>query len=256
MAIPVINLTTSVLGYGQWEQWSYQPWATGLTGSNTWSSSTLPAGMTLDPTSGLISGAATVAGVYNVGITVSNSNGVSVPVMLTIGIEAKAYSSHSGVDLFVNAATGEVTTSLIKNEVKTDALAPVFAAKEGENRLAYIHFHKDGTILDLGTLTKLEFAMKEFDPDATVVVSQDVPGEVTFLKTGSGTETVYILHINFDGDALANSLTNYEADEGTTYDGIAEIAWDEPNATSGVGPATLHRKSRTFTTTVERNIAP
>src|SRR5207302_11350065 len=96
MAAPVINTTTSVLGYKQYEEWEYQPWASNT--PTSWSSSTLPPGLAINGSTGLISGAATLAGVFIVGIIATNADGDSAPVNLTIGIEPVEGSNNQGID--------------------------------------------------------------------------------------------------------------------------------------------------------------
>jgi hypothetical protein len=56
MSAPVINTTTSILGYAQWEQWEYQPYATNA--PTSWACPNLPAGLSIDtPTQYAITGA-------------------------------------------------------------------------------------------------------------------------------------------------------------------------------------------------------
>ena len=62
MAIPSISPIQSVLGYLQHEHFEFQPFATNS--PTWWTVSALPAGISLDPETGLISGAATWPGVY------------------------------------------------------------------------------------------------------------------------------------------------------------------------------------------------
>jgi len=252
MDIPVINLTTSVLGYAQWQNWSYQPWATGLTGTDTWTSSALPPGMTLNAATGTLSGACATAGVYNVGLQVSNANGSSAPIMLTIGIDPRAFSAHSGVDLFIDTATGAVTaTPPGTTAVTTTVPSWLFSLKEGDDLLLFVHFVRDGTILDLGALTELTFGMKQFEPERTLVLSTD------FGRTGAGDETIYIAYIHFESADFKAALSDYESDTGTSFIPLAEIAWKEPNATDPkIGPDVLQRRSATFNVFASRAIVP
>ena len=62
MAVPVINTTQSVLGYLQHQRFEFQPFATNS--PTWWLVSALPAGISLDPETGLISGTANWPGVY------------------------------------------------------------------------------------------------------------------------------------------------------------------------------------------------
>ena len=62
MSVPVINPTQSVLGYLQHQRFEFQPFATNS--PTWWLASALPEGVSLDPETGLISGAANWPGVY------------------------------------------------------------------------------------------------------------------------------------------------------------------------------------------------
>lgn len=59
---PVVNPLQSVLGYLQHQKFEFQPYATN--NPTWWTCSALPQGISMDPTTGLISGAATWPGVY------------------------------------------------------------------------------------------------------------------------------------------------------------------------------------------------
>jgi len=320
MSVAVINLTTSVLEYQQWQSWIFQPWATNLasvtkvvsaitivtsksraactshglsagqpfmfaslvnpvnvtalqvyyavtivdantftfaatpggaeiatgtadsgtmTAGDTWTSSALPPGLTLNPVTGAIGGAGITAGVYVVGLQVTNTNGTSAAVYITIGIAPAAYSNHSGVDMTVDVGTGKVT------------LPDGLVIKEDDDLLFYITFVRNGNVIDLGTLTAMNLSLKEFAPDVTLLVGN------TFNKTGSGSSTVYILYAKIESDALKASMTNYEADSGTMFDSLAELQWIEPNATSGpTGPSTLRRSSGIFNMPIVGNFLP
>ena len=65
MAIPVISTTTSVLGYRKGQYFEYQMQATNA--PTSWTANGLPSGMSIS-NAGLVSGAATAAGVYLVKI--------------------------------------------------------------------------------------------------------------------------------------------------------------------------------------------
>ena len=234
MAAPVINLTTSVLGYQQWQTWAYQPAATNS--PTIWTSSPLPPGMTLTPGTGLLTGAVSVPGVYLVNLTAANAAGeVSAPVTLTIGIDPAIGSNRSGLDVSIDTGTGAVT------------VAGAAVLKADDDLMMFITFMKGQQVLDLGTLAALQVAIKEFEPDAVLVVGN------TFQKNGTGSGAVYQLYLKVDSTALTASLSDYEADSGTEFEAELEIEWQEPNA-SGIGPSTLRRSSALFTMQIQRNL--
>ena len=67
-----------------------KPATTGGSGPKTWRlESPLPSGLTLDPPSGAITGTPTVAGSFPIKLTVSDSDGSTAPVGLTIVISPR-----------------------------------------------------------------------------------------------------------------------------------------------------------------------
>jgi hypothetical protein len=234
MAAPIINLTTSVLGYQQWQTWAYQPVATNM--PVLWTSTPLPPGLSLNAGTGLLTGAVSVPGVYLVNLVAANVGGeVSAPVTITIGVDPAFASNKSGVDVSIETGTGVVSVT------------PDIVFKADDDLMLYVTFKKGATVLDLGPLATLQLGFKEFEPDPILVVGS------AFVKSGSGSGTVYQLYVKIDSTALTAALSNYEADSGTQFDAICEIEWQEPNA-SGVGPVTLRRSTVPFLMPVARNI--
>lgn len=229
MPIPVINTTTSVLGYRQWEQWTYQPYATNS--PTSWACPNLPSGLTLNTATGAISGSAEAAGIFVVGLTATNGDGTSAPLQLTIGIEAaKAALASSGYELTVNVVTREVS---MEKDSK-------LFARADEDMLLWLRFVKDDedSVLDLD-LDKLSIALKDSDLDARLIVGDE------WQKFGSGTGTYYGLYARFAGARLVDALQNYAADEGTAFDGKADIQWTE-NADHAFTPETITFSTRDF----------
>lgn len=272
MSAPVINTTTSVLGYKQWEAWEYQPYATNV--PTSWDCPNLPAGLTLDTATGLISGAAEAPGVFVCGLTATNSDGTSAPLVLTIGIEAaNAALTSSGYEVKIDVAkrtvefiaasagssqtvektvTSADTTTRTTGTQTVDANAPHLFAKEGDDLLLWISFQKNGQNLDLD-VQSLAIAIKEYEPDSRLGLGN------AFKKFGSGTGAYYGLYAAITGTDLANALSNYEADAGTAFDGLAEIEWQEANADHDAevpfGPENFRFTTRDFRITIARDMA-
>lgn len=249
MAIPIINTTTSILAYKQWENWAYQPYATNS--PTSWNCGPLPPGMALNASTGKISGRGEVPGVYLAELTASNASGASAPIMLTIGIEPASVTPDSKHEIAIDLGTGQVT--LLNYSVQSPASqptdAPLISAKEDDDLLLRILFLKGGNVIDLD-LTSLKFAIKELEPESILVLSTP-----TFQKQGSGSNAGFLLHVKFDGDLLVSSLSNYEEDGGTFFNALAEIAWGQTN-TETIGPVELRRSSATFRIRIERELIP
>jgi hypothetical protein len=248
MAKPVISPATSVLGYKQWQEWTFQPFASGT--PTSWSCSTLPPGFEINTTTGAISGTGTAAGVYDVALYATNGDGTSDPLLLTIGIELSAYAPNSACNVVWDVQSGEVTLlGASTATAATGQAAPLFQAKSGDDIIFFVRLINQGVYLDL-PLTGLRFAIKELEPENRLILSTD-----GFLKRGAGEQTYYILHARFDEDALAAALSNYENDKGTIFNALGEFERTETNLVHAeYGPATVQRSSRTFLVDVERDI--
>lgn len=134
----------------------------------TWQVVGLPEGMTVDPDTGLISGAATVAGVFVCTAIATNIDGDSDPVSFAIGIEpvqASALTS-AAIDLWFDVGSRAVTNSKPgENSGSNTADGPVMMAKLGDVVPVNVHLLKWGTPIDPSPST-VKFAMKEFEPDS------------------------------------------------------------------------------------------
>ena len=339
MSVPVINNTTSILGYNQFQAWQYQPTATNNPFS--WSCPNLPSGMSIDtPTiygltgvsstdvltatgssysngdqvfipnltggaglsantiyfirdvsgatfklaatlggaainfttdltagniskvcTGLISGAATVSGVFLCNLTATNADGTSAALVLTIGIAAAAASSalltNSGYQVTIDVATKSVTIGS-SPPASTPALtaatdpstspalrpAPSLFARQNDSLLIWITFVKNGVACNL-TITALEIALKELESGNRILLGN------VFNQVGSGSGAYFGLFCDLSSATGLNAmLANYQSDDGTSFDALAEIAWTETNALygggSGFGPASFKFSSQDF----------
>src|SRR5271155_3886254 len=108
MSAPTISSTTSILQFLPYESWQYQPVAENdPTPRNC---TPLPPGMTFDPATGLISGAATAPGVYVINLTATNGDGTSAALQIAIGIQASnGEAMVDSIDLNWDMETGLVT---------------------------------------------------------------------------------------------------------------------------------------------------
>ena len=101
---------TGVVGY----PYSYQPASTGGTGGNVWSLATgsLPGGLSLNTSTGLISGTPTAPASGSIGLKVQDSNGdsaqwnTSVPVVAALSITSTSPLHVGGLGVFYNQSVG------------------------------------------------------------------------------------------------------------------------------------------------------
>lgn len=263
MGKPVISTTQSILGFLQWEEFEFQPYAAGT--PTSWTSSPLPTGVTINGTTGLISGAAEKPGVYIVAIQAHNADGASAPVLFTIGIEASiADPSANVLDLICDLGTREVKKgpnaadaedegeALVPSFVTGDEAkklaalgAPRFQAKRGDQLLFRVQFQRGGVAASV-TLSELELAVKELEPESVLVTSSD------FHSLGEG---VFLVYIALESDELTGALSSYEGDYGTAFPGVCELTWLAANPfTANIGPADIRGSSKTFRGDLVRDI--
>ena len=259
MAIPVIKTTTSILGYNQYQSWEYQPYATNT--PTSWACPNLPAGLSIDTSTGLISGAATVAGVFNCGLTATNGDGTSAVLMLTIGISVASASAalltNSGTQITIDVATKLVTVGSAAAVAPAPSLssatdprtspalrpAPLLFARQNDGILLWISFVKGGVPLAL-TITAMELALKEMESGTRIILGN------VMTQVGSGAGSYFGLFCDLSSaSGLADMLANYQSDDGTSFAALAEIAWTETNTDSGSwsgSPASFNFSTQDF----------
>ena len=190
---------------------------------------------------GKISGSPEVSGTFVLGLTASNADGTSAEVVLTIGIgAAEAVLTNSGIQAEIDVQTRKF--SLVGGAEK-------LFAKDGDSLVLWVKFKKDGQTLDL-PITSLAIALKEYEPEARLILGN------VWKKYGSGTGTYYGLYASITGDALQGAFSSNEQDEGTMFDGLSEIEWQETNPdTATFGPATWRYTTQDFKTLLARDMA-
>lgn len=211
----------------------------------SWSATGLPDGFSLDAGTGLISGAATAAGVYLTEVVASNASGASTPLLLPIGIEDSAFSDGLGIELDVDLRTG-IVYLLGVTPKEGD---PILSLKRGDQVFLDIGFIKGAELQDL-PITQIRLNLREFDGEASLVLSS---GSV--IPLGDGQTARYRILAELDSEALTNVLGNYEGDLRTTFSAIAELEWSV-SYMDGVTPQTATRTSQTFRVGIDRDLIP
>lgn len=247
MPIPVIDPTTSVLSYLKGEFFVYQPAATET--PTSWAAVGLPTGVTINTTTGKISGAATEPGVYNVTLTATNGSGASAPLFVAMGIEASDFAAAASILLNVDLATGIVTNPGVTST--GDTPAPPLYLKRGDKVLINVGFFQGEFLQDI-PIDQVDLAIKEFEPDALLLLSDGV-----FEKIGDYDTARYQFLVYLDPDDLTNVLSSYEDDASTHVDAVAELRWSIIHQRIGeADPSSLERSSQNFTLRLARDIAP
>ncbi|XHR30423.1 MAG: Ig domain-containing protein [Chthoniobacteraceae bacterium] len=254
MATPVINPNTSVLGFTTGQFAAYQCATTdGQTG--TWSCANLPDGLSINTTSGLISGMPTTPGVYNTTIKFTNANGTSA-LAATFGIDDAGYVTDVGIEVNIDLISGAVTFPTSPDGK--------LHGKNGDYLPLLVGLQKSGELLDL-PVTGIAFGLKEFESDARLILSNG-----SFTKLGSYERTRWRTLVYLDPAKLEGALSDYEASAAvgdatstTTTDDSqlitllsapCEIQVDLQQTDPNLSPSTIQRSSQIFTMLLERAI--
>lgn len=243
MPIPVISTTTSVLGYRRAQQFAYQMQATET--PTSWTAAGLPAGLSIN-NSGLITGAASVAGVYLVKVIATNGTGPSLPLNVAMGIEESLLNDGLGIGVNVDLISGAVTVPGI----------PI-----GDGKPSLFLKYRDIVFLDVGffkgevlqemNVVEMKLNLREFDGETSLV---DTNGSIE--NVGPSDKPRYRIAVDLNSAALINVLGGYESDLAASFIGIAELEWkvnySEPTAILN----DLVRSSQTFRVSLTRDLIP
>lgn len=246
---PAVSAIQSVLYYAQWQTWAFQPFATNS--PSGWSASPLPPGLSLDGATGLLSGAATMPGVYVFALTAANAAGASEQLVFTAGIAPVSWAAPTdALDVTLDLTTGLVTINgLTSTGGGTLDTEPVLAwVKSGDAKLLHIRPVKNGVVMDIAFLT-LALAAKSVEPESAIITSS------AFGRVGTGAATYYRMAVTLSGAALAAELANAEDDAGTKLTCLFELAWSwTNNLTPACGLVTVVGSSQSFALGVEREL--
>jgi hypothetical protein len=257
MSKPIINRTTSVLGFRQGETIEYQPYATNL--PTSWSVTGLPEGLTYNMLTGRIAGVCLYPGVHLATFTATNAAGASDPVVVPIGVEPGLGAASTVIDLSVDVETGKVWPTQSFQDIAAAARAwsvadPVFYAKQNDTYILGVRFFREKEYLDL-PIDAIRFALKKLEPEPALLTAGGDDFGVDFLKAGTGPQSVWMIPVRFAGSVLAGALEEEEGDYTTLFRGLGELEWVLDNEWAEMPDfPDVTQSSRTFLVSVERDI--
>jgi len=246
MAIPVISNTTSVLGYRKGQYFEYQMQATNS--PTSWSANGLPSGMSID-NAGLVSGAATAAGVYLVKVIATNGDGPSAPLEVAMGIEDTNFNDGLGIEVNIDLRSGAVSVPGITPSSSQASQAVMFL-KYGDKVFLDVGFLK-GEELQTMAMASIIMNIREFEGETVLVQSN---GGLEII--GTSDRPRYRILVDLDTPDLSNALGNYQGDYQTTFDAIAEIEWRVDYLEPGALSDEVIRSSKTFRIALDRDLVP
>lgn len=250
MPAPVITPDTSIHSFRVGEFFVYQPAAS--ESPTGWAAAGLPAGVTINATTGKISGFGTEPGFYNVSLTATNGSGTSPAVVFPIGIERSNLALDGSAELDVDLSTGDVSNPAISNpEVNADGLPVLLWLKKGDSRLMAVGFKKRTWLQQL-PVASVNLGLKEYDDENVLLFSDGL-----FAQVGSYDTARFQIVVVVDRDKLKAVLGNYEGDKTTWFDAPAEIRWGLLHTLPGdLEPSVLEHTSKTFAVRITRDISP
>lgn len=204
MPVPVIDPLTSLLAFTQGLKVNVQPSAT--ESPTSWACTNLPTGLSINTTTGLISGVPSEPWLGKSVLTATNGSGTSTPVTLDVAVTANdKYDTVAAVEIDI-----DVETKVVWCPSVTNGTPPIFAAR-GDKVMVSIGLRKQGLLQDLN-LNFIKAYVKEFDDDGEDYAVNDG----TVEKIGSGIQTRYLILLDFTGAEFASLLAEYEKAEGTS----------------------------------------
>lgn len=256
MSVPVINPNTSVLSFNTGQYVAYQ--CATLDGQvGTWSiigANPLPAGLSINATTGMISGVPTTESVINTTIQFTNSNGTAT-LPVTFGILDSGFVTDYGIEVDVDLISGAVT-------FPTSADGKLYA-KSGDYLMFLVGQKKSGVLLDL-PVTGLAFGMKETESENRLILSNGA-----FTKVGVYDKTRWRMLVYLDPVALKSALGDNEAAAAigdgaltnptdptaiTVLPALCEFQFQIGQTDTNLTPSTIQRSSQIFPVLIERAI--
>ena len=262
MSTPVINPNTGVLGFSTGQFVTFQcSTMDGQTG--TWSivgSSPLPAGLSINATTGMISGIPTTPAVaINTVIQFNSSNGTAT-LPVTFGIADCGFSTDIGIEVDLDLITGALNFPTASDNK--------LHGKAGDYLCLLIGTKKSSVLLDL-PLVGITTGIKEFETDPAQILS---PDPTAFTKVGSYQRTRWRAMLYLDpaklaaafGDAESNATVGDGASDDKTDPSqlitapelLCEIRLDIQQTDTTLSPSVISRRSQIFSLVVERSVTP
>jgi hypothetical protein len=257
MPIPVIYQSTSVHGLMRGRPFAFQPaLAPGSPAASSWQllSGTLPSGLTLNATTGKISGTPdsdAEGSTYTLGLSAVNADGVSAPLVLTMGVEYAPVEADGGLTAIIDLDTGVV--GFPECDQRTEENRAVAHVRRGDAYALSVVFVRRGTVIDLPvTAMRVTGKKEETDPP----IPFQAPGDYLVYKEGSGETARYNVWLSLRDEQLATDLEDASAARGTAVPYVCEIRWMWTRSMGESSARTAERSSLEFVFVVHRDSLP
>lgn len=200
MPAPVINPQSSVPVLRVNQPYTFNlTLAAGSDAAASWAAvDTLPPGLTINTTSGVISGTPTTAGVREVRFTATNGSGTSTPVTVAFGILPVPYTAQGTMELDFDLDTRQVWNP----RVNLDA-APLFGKYRDLNTIS-LGIRKAG-FLQQKNVAQINVWLREDDNSRPFKISTGA-----FAQVGAGDNARYVVDLNWGVPAMKTMLSNWQ----------------------------------------------
>ena len=237
MPRPIISTYSSVQYGLQNLPIAFHPAA--INAPTSWNATSLPPGVTINATTGLISGTPTLAGTFEATVYAINAHGVSDPVIFPFGIISSVSDPAANVT--------DVVIDLITRQVRLldvpAAQTYLGAAKFGDTELFRVRWEKRNVPVVLTITGGPTFVVKKYEPEPVLVESGAA------VHQGGG---VYVVPVTFAGDPLLGGLSEEERDDETQFIARCEWSWIASNALGG--PGSVPQSSASFGYKISRDL--
>jgi len=194
MAAPTIDPTSSILAAVVDQQISFQPRASYTPTSWALTSGGLPSGLTLNTTSGKVSGTPTEAGVFEFGLVATNGTGASAEVVFSMGVERIAFVSDASIELDFDLSTRHVSNP------RDATIYPLFI-KSNDVMTISVGCTKAGVLQDL-PISMITLFLREYGEDGAAIALN--AGDV--VKVGEYDTTRYRVVLDLTEPEIAAAL--------------------------------------------------
>ncbi len=184
----------------------------------SYAASPLPAGISVNTSTGQITGTPTVAGTTTTTVTATNGSGTSSPVYIIWEVQDAAVGAGawSDLELDFDLVTREVTIPEV--EKQADDVVVTLLTRDSINLL--VGFKKWGQLIDVSesaNIARVSFSLKEFEPEQVIALAKESVDLV-----GSGSTSRYRLPLSIDRQQW-DLLSSYEDDAQTSVRAIGSI---------------------------------
>lgn len=211
MPAPTISNLTGIFLLGVGESLNYTPFAS--ESPTSWACSGLPSGISINTTTGVISGAPVAAGISTCSLTATNGTGTSLALAFIINVVAAPLADEGLVEINYDIQTGQITNPSISS-------GPQLYAKNGDVIPIALALVRAG-IMRTASITNVKATLRDDYDSEIATLYDDAPGAPLDV-----TSPRYRLLLDFTAAPVLNALSEHEGDApptGTPFELAAKI---------------------------------